>query len=140
MSTDNKFTNKDSLPNIPILNDRCETAQPTTKPHSTSANRDLSGKNNPFLPYETLERLANERRQFQKQLAEFGQYFEFPQSRGYSLTESALQEDVEPSVQADNTECIKALIKSTTQTVMSEYAAEIEMEIYRRVKTKLLGA
>jgi hypothetical protein len=115
----------DKVSFIPVLNDRCDSL--TSKISSDSKHR-----NNPFLPYETLERLAEEREQFKEQLAEFGHHFEMAQPLNQRTATQS------PSFDELKTECIESLIKETTATVLSEYQHEIELEILRRVKQKLL--
>ncbi len=138
--------------NIPILQDRCD-SDPQQSGLSSSANT-ISGvkypsdnRSNPFLPYDTLEKLAAERVQFQQQLAEFDHYFNEKDSTRKKLPNSLKATSLSPQPKKQleetteiKTESIRQLVQTMTQAVMAEYAAEIEMEVFRRVKTKLLGS
>lgn len=108
--------------NIPVLNERFENT------------REIN-KNNPFLPYATLEKLAVEREEFKKQLAEFEHHFAEQDTNG-NTPNPAPQKFYKTATKTDS---ISELIQQTTTNVLAEYAAEIEMEVYRRVKTKLFG-
>jgi hypothetical protein len=166
MSVNKPFGNslnrtKDQHNEIPILQDRYEGVErnpATASPGSTAAipptgerrspRFSPDKKNNPFLPYETLEKLAAERVQFQQQLAEFEHHFNLKQvtlKKPVTFTFKEQRKPVgkkpEASAARDlKTESIRDLVRSVTEMVMAEYAPEIEMEVFRRVQTKLLGS
>ncbi|MCP5206405.1 MAG: hypothetical protein H7A01_04300 [Hahellaceae bacterium] len=137
---------------IPILQERCDSdPQKSALSNSTSNTAGVKypsdNRSNPFLPYDTLEKLAAERVQFQQQLAEFDHYFNEKERAGKKLSNSlkATSLSPQPKKQSEEiaeikTESIRQLVQTMTQAVMAEYAAEIEMEVFRRVKTKLLGS
>jgi hypothetical protein len=152
MKTINSHTQKGHMADdIPLLQDRCDNNAEKTDPTLASSvdkavKYPANHRSNPFLPYDTLEKLAAERVQFQQQLAEFDHYFNEKKVTGKSLagttktnisiSQSRAPAELSPEIK---TESIQQLIQTMTQAVMAEYSAEIEMEVFRRVKTKLLG-
>lgn len=144
MKTDYSLTERpaqkeDKTNSIPILNERYEFGpESTTKGVVTKV--PATNRNNPFLPYDTLEKLAAERLQFQQQLAEFDHYFDDKNTKFNNRSDRIRQPCKIATPDTDTTtESIRELIRTTTKSVMTEYSSEIEMEVFRRVKTKLLG-